>query len=95
MILTVRVTPRASRTEATGLHALPDGRTALAVRLAAPPVDGAANSALLKWTADALDVARSAVTLESGDTSRIKRLRITADPTALTRRIDALTSPAP
>jgi uncharacterized protein len=92
VILTVRVTPRTSRTEATGLHTLPDGRTALSVRLAAPPVDGAANTALVKWAADTLAVPRSAVTLQSGDTSRIKRLRITGDAAGVVSRVNALTA---
>jgi uncharacterized protein len=91
VILTVRVTPRASRTETVGLHVLPDGRTAFGLRLAAPPVDGAANKALVKWAAAAFDVSRSAVTIQAGDASRLKRLRITGDPTTIVHRIDALT----
>jgi uncharacterized protein len=90
VILAVRVTPRASRTEATGLHIQPGGRTALAVRLAAPPVDGAANTALVKWAAAALGISRSAVTIEAGDTSRLKRLRLVGAPATLAARIDAL-----
>ncbi|WP_420142180.1 DUF167 domain-containing protein [Sphingomonas sp.] len=90
MILTVRVTPRAARTGATGLHLQPDGRTALAVRLAAPPVDGAANSALVKWAAATLGLPRAAVTIEAGDTSRLKRLRLAGDSATLAARIEAL-----
>ncbi len=48
----------------------------LAVRVAAPPVDGAANEALIRLLAAALDVPRSAVSIESGATARVKRVRI-------------------
>jgi uncharacterized protein len=53
-----------------------DGRPALAVRLAAAPVDGAANKALTSFVAAALGVPRSAVRIISGENSRFKRLRI-------------------
>lgn len=69
--LDVVVTPNARRTGADGLH---DG--ALRVRLAAPPVDGKANAALLAWLADELGCARRAVQLLRGDSGRRKRLRI-------------------
>lgn len=50
---------------------------ALLVRLTAPPVEGAANDELIAVIADALDVAKSAVTIVSGERSRAKRVRIT------------------
>ncbi len=63
----VHVQPRASRTGVAGLHG-----DALKVRLAAPPVDGAANEALLRFVADTLALPRGAVTLVSGASSRRK-----------------------
>jgi uncharacterized protein len=66
------VQPRASRTELAGRHG-----DALKVRVAAPPVDGAANEALIRFLADHLDVSRSAVRLEAGATGRIKVLAVT------------------
>ncbi len=65
----VLVQPRASRTKAIGEH---DGR--LKVALAAPPVDGEANAALVEFLADALDLRRADVELLDGATSRRKRL---------------------
>ena len=53
---------------------LPNGT--IRVRLAAPPVDGAANTALLRFLADALDVPRSRLSLASGATSRRKRIAV-------------------
>ena len=67
----VRVQPRASRSEIVGLHG-----DALKVRLAAPPVDGAANEALIELLADALGIARSAVRIIAGSTSRGKIVEV-------------------
>jgi hypothetical protein len=71
LILTVRVQPRASRNEIAGVV----GET-LKVRLTAPPVDGKANQALLKFLAKCCGVSHGQVTLLSGDTGRNKRVRI-------------------
>lgn len=77
----LHVQPRASRTELTGRH----GR-ALKVRLAAPPVDGAANEALLGFLAERLGVLRRAVTLERGHTGRAKTVRVDGVTEAAARR---------
>jgi len=69
--LTVRVVPRAGRSQIAG-----ERGQALLVRLAAPPVEGAANEALVAFLADALDVPRRAVAILSGERSRDKRLRV-------------------
>ena len=72
VVVTVRVTPRSSRTEILWVQ---DG--VLKVKLNAPPVDGAANAELVKLLARKLGVSRSAIELVSGQTSRTKRLRVT------------------
>jgi uncharacterized protein (TIGR00251 family) len=69
--LRVHVQPRASRTELAGQHG-----DALKVRVAAPPVDGAANEALVRFLAERLGVSRGAVTVEAGGASRGKVVRI-------------------
>lgn len=69
--LEVHVQPGAKRTEAVGLHG-----DRLKVRLAAPPVDGKANEALLDFVAESLGVSRSAVTLLRGQTNRQKTVGI-------------------
>jgi uncharacterized protein (TIGR00251 family) len=53
-----------------------EGRALLKVRVSSPPVDGEANAALIKLIAKTLGLPRSAVTIDSGDTARVKRLRI-------------------
>jgi uncharacterized protein (TIGR00251 family) len=76
--IAVRVTPRASR------DAFAPGTVEhFSARLAAPPVEGAANAALVPLVARAFGVPRRAVTLIAGDTSRLKRLSIAGDPQAL------------
>jgi uncharacterized protein len=66
-----------------GIFTAGDGRQWLAVKLAAPPSDGAANEALIRLVAKALGVARRDVTLASGAASRLKRLDISGDPATL------------
>lgn len=69
--ITVRIQPRASRNDVSRME---DG--SLKIRLTAPPVEGAANEALVKFLAELLGVARSHVEILSGHTSRQKILRI-------------------
>lgn len=69
--LVVLVQPRASRTKVVGEH---DGR--LKIALAAPPVDGEANAALVEFLSDTLEVRKAEITLLDGDTSRRKRLSV-------------------
>lgn len=77
--LRVRVTPRAKKSALAGLTEV-DGKPALAIRLAAPPVDGAANKALLAFLSDALKVPKSCLRLVSGETSRLKIIAISGFP---------------
>lgn len=67
----VYVQPRASRTQITGMH---DGR--LKIRLAAPPVDGAANAELVSFIAMRLGIAKSQVRVVAGQTSRRKVIEV-------------------
>ena len=91
MTLAVKVTPRASRTQISAIQPQADGRVALAIRVASPPVDGAANDVLVAWLAKQLGVVRSAVALRSGATGRLKILRIEGDGAALGAKLAGLT----
>ena len=71
LTLTLHIQPGAKKTEFAGLHG-----DALKIRLAAPPVDGKANEALIRFVADQLGLAKSAVNLKSGQTSRRKVLEV-------------------
>ena len=70
-VLALYCQPGAKKTEVQGEH---DGR--LKIRLAAPPVEGKANDALILWLSKTLDVNRSAIELLAGDLSRLKRVRV-------------------
>ena len=71
LIFNVKVIPRASRSELVGEQ---DGT--LRVRIAAPPVDGAANEELIRLLAKTLEVKPGAVTIVSGQASRLKRIAV-------------------
>jgi hypothetical protein len=71
LVLELRVQPRAAASGLAGLHG-----ERLRVRLAAPPVDGRANAALVELLADTFGVPRSRVTIEHGLAGRDKRVRI-------------------
>ena len=74
-MLTLHVQPGAKKTEIMGVHG-----NALKIRLSAPPVDGKANAALVEFIAARLGLAKSAIRLISGQTSRRKILEIAAAP---------------
>lgn len=76
--LTLHLQPGARKTELAGEYG-----EALKIRLAAPPVEGKANAALLLWLAREFGVAKNAVTLLSGERNRHKIVAI--------RGIDAAT----
>ena len=80
VLLQLSVMPNAKRTEVDGLH---DG--ALRVRLAAPPIDGRANEALVAWLAKSMGVARRDVVVLRGESSRRKQVAIAVSHDAAAR----------
>jgi uncharacterized protein (TIGR00251 family) len=72
VLLTVRVTPRAGRTAVAGVK-----DDVLLVKLAAAPVEGAANEALVELLAKAFDLPKRDVRVVSGERSRNKRVELT------------------
>ena len=85
VIIRVYVAPRSSANKVIGVH---NGE--IKVALTAPPVEGAANRALIVFMAKALDVPRSSVTLQSGETSRHKVLRVEGIDADATLRLLAI-----
>jgi uncharacterized protein len=88
-LLRVRLTPKGGR---NALIKYEGG--VLYARVAAPPVDGAANKALLELLSDALAVPKSRLVFQSGETSRDKALRVMGlDAAALEARIVSVLRP--
>ncbi|WP_328819963.1 DUF167 domain-containing protein [Permianibacter fluminis] len=82
MKLAIHVQPRASRNAIVGWHG-----DALKVALTAPPVEGAANAALIAFLAEAFGLKRSQVSLVRGDSSRHKLVELAADEAAINARL--------
>lgn len=81
--LTLHIQPGARQTACAGRHG-----EALKIRLAAPPVDGKANAALIDFLASALDCPKSAITIRSGQASRHKVLTLSGLPPDRIARLD-------
>ncbi|HKU65233.1 MAG TPA: DUF167 family protein [Rhizomicrobium sp.] len=87
--LALRLTPRASRNGVDGIMADAEGRPLLKLRLVAPPVEGAANDALIAYLAKTLSLRKADITIRSGETSRIKILHLAGDSTAILQKLDS------
>ena len=76
-VLNLRIVPRAAKNAIQG-----ELGDALKIRLCAPPVDGAANAALIEFLSDAFSLPRARVQLLAGATSRNKRVLLAGLPAA-------------
>ncbi|MBP1806613.1 DUF167 family protein [Rubellimicrobium aerolatum] len=85
--LRLRVTPNAAHDRIDGPETLADGTTVLRLRTRAAPEGGRANAAVLALLARHLGVPKSAVTLLSGDTARLKTVHVEGDPETLAARL--------
>jgi uncharacterized protein (TIGR00251 family) len=90
LIVTVRLTPKGGRDAIDGLETLSDGNTVLKARVRAAPHEGAANDALCRLMAKAAGVPPRSVSIESGATSRIKRVKIVGDAQALRTALEKI-----
>ena len=89
VVVSIHAQPGAGRTEVVGRHG-----TAMKVRVAAPPEQGRANEALVKLLSEGLGVPVSAVTLQTGESSRSKRFRISGvEPDGFGDRLELLLVP--
>src|SRR4051794_4338947 len=87
--LAVRLTPRASPAGLDGIVTDADGKPMLHIRVAAAPVEGAANAALIAFLAEALRLRKSDIAIVAGESARGKRLDISGDPAGLGARVSA------
>ena len=91
MILSVRIIPRASKSMIAGRRG-----DAVLIRLSAPPVEGAANDALVEFLAATLKVPRRRISIVSGRKSRDKRIAIEGlSDTEVGARLSAVLNDAP
>ncbi len=72
ILLKLDVTPRGSKNEVVGWRG-----NVLCIKITAPPVEGAANAAIVKFLSDSLEIRRSQIELVSGEKSREKTVRVT------------------
>ncbi len=91
IMLDIQLTPRGGRDAIEGIVNRADGRAVLKARVRAAPFEGAANEALLRLVAKSVGVAPRQVEIAAGATARIKRLRVTGDPRALSAALERLT----
>lgn len=85
--LFVRVTPNAGRDAIEGVELRDDGSAVLRVRVKAVPDKGKANAAVVALIAKALGVPKSAVSVVSGETARLKTLAVVGDGAALIKAL--------
>lgn len=90
LVVTVRLTPKGGRDAIDGTTELADGRAVLKVRVRVAPSEGAANAALLRLLAGALDVAPRRLTLVGGASARVKQIKIEGDAVALAATLETI-----
>lgn len=75
-LLYLKITPNAAQTKIAGEAVDADGRTRLHIRIATPPEDGKANKALIKFLSKHFKLPQSAFSIQSGQSSRLKVMRV-------------------
>ena len=86
VVFKVYVVPRASRSEVVGEY-----NGSLRVRIAAPPVEGAANEELIRILAKTFNVSRSAVKIVSGHSSKLKQIGLEGSTNEIVARLESWT----
>jgi uncharacterized protein (TIGR00251 family) len=84
VVFKVQVVPRSSRSEVVGAH-----NGSLRIKIAAPPVDGAANEELIRVLAKTFNISRSAVTIVSGHTGKVKQISIKGRTNEVVARLNS------
>jgi uncharacterized protein YggU (UPF0235/DUF167 family) len=90
LLIAVRLTPKGGRDAIEGLERLADGSSVVKARVRAAPHEGAANAALLRLLATALDTAPRNVSLAAGATARVKRIKVAGDGARLAAALDLI-----
>ena len=82
IVFKIHVQPRSSKNMISGLH-----DDALKIKIKAPPVEGAANKAIIQFLAKCLNAPKGSFQILSGQTGRIKRILYLAQPGKITQKI--------
>ena len=90
VVIAVRLTPKGGRDSIDGIETMSDGRAVLKARVRVAPHEGAANKALTALLAKSLAVPPRSVAITGGATSRIKRVHVVGDASALAARLEKL-----
>jgi uncharacterized protein (TIGR00251 family) len=93
VLVALRVTPNAGADAIEGEEARDDGSRVLRVRVKAVPDKGKANAAVIALLAKKLGLAKSAITLESGETARMKILLVSGEAASVIGRLETLVPP--
>lgn len=95
VLLDIRVAPGAAKTVIGGVEADAAGVSRLKLRINAPPVDGAANKAVIAYVAKALKLPKRDISLASGAKARSKTLALQGEADDLLAKIKAWIEDAP
>jgi uncharacterized protein len=91
VFLKIKVIPRSSVNKLE-IHSYKDGLVIGKIKIMVPPVDGKANSAVIKYLSDLLDIPKYKITIHYGITSKNKTIKITdVDDDKFSRLVDQLT----
>jgi uncharacterized protein (TIGR00251 family) len=94
VLLSIRLTPRSAKEGIGGIWRDAKEATWLCASVRAVPEKGRANAALIKLLAKALDCPPSAISMEAGDISRLKRVRISDSSVMITQKLQTLAGDA-
>lgn len=94
MKLAIKATPNARKSEILGWENDPLAGRVLRVKIAAPPVEGKANKAIIAFLAQEWKLPKSAIVLQKGETGRIKRFELLGEETLLAEKLASYFSPA-
>jgi len=93
VVITVRLTPKASTDSIDGVGVLSNGQSVLLARVRAAPDKGSANRALCELLAKTLGVPKSTIEVIAGAMARLKQVRVHGDPGAIGAAVKAYISP--